>query len=146
MTAILDTATFISSLIVSISVLITAILIIVQSITKYNPLIPIRTWFNKPVKTQIEEMNVKNDLEHKKILEITHSHTEKLKEIGIARLKNDICNSELPLVERVNSVDRYLAKGLNGEIKVIGNILKEQLESDLKESGKVGRKKVKWYL
>ena len=58
-----------------------------------------------------------------------------LEQIGIDKLKSDICNSEIPLVERVNSADRYLSKGLNGEIKIIGKILKEQLETELKNKG-----------
>jgi len=92
-----------------------ALTIIIQACTKYNPLKGIRSWFNQPV------------------FEILNEHTKTLHELKIDKLKSDICNEKLPLTERVNSADRYLKEGYNGEIKIMCKLLKEELEKQIKE-------------
>lgn len=111
------------NILVSISVMIGAITVIVQTFTKFNPLNGIRRWFNEPIHTEIIE--IKNEL----------------LETQINILKSTICNASLPLSERVKAGDKYIGVyHLNGEIKSQCKILQEMYESELREKEKGGKK------
>jgi len=136
MATIIETIKVISNLVIAVSMSITALLVIVQSLTKFNPLLPIRNWLNKPIKEQITKLDEKNTDEHQGLINIVNEHTLKLEEIGVAKLKSDICNPNLPLSERVIAGKIYVdEKGLNGEVKMKVKGLNKRYEKELEEKG-----------
>lgn len=116
---------------------ITALLIIVQAFTKYNPLDKVKHWLFKEQEQKISEINVKVDCltrnnkeEHKKL-------NEKYNKLHRDQLKANIMNERIPLPERVKQGDYYInVLHGNGEVSVQYSLLKKRYEEELEKRRK----------
>ena len=118
MSGIMTEIQFYSNIVVGVSVFISAVTVIIQTCTKFNPLNGIRNWFIQPVK------------------EVVDKHTIQLEELKIAKLKSDVCNPNLPIEERLKAGKIYVEDmHLNAEVKTQYKLLQELYEKSLRCKG-----------
>lgn len=95
-----------------------------ESLKKFMLKVPkmIRNFLMEEINKDIKSIKEDNKVIHKELVQ------NSLDTMRIA-----ICSQELPLKERVEIGNKYIAKGGNGAVKVLVHVLEENYEKELKE-------------
>ena len=87
----------------------------------------------EPFNKRIDEMDKKREEQfiatNKEIIKLR----AELDENSLNTMKNSICNEMIPLSERVSIFEKYIDKGGNGAVKILGHKLQEEYEKELKK-------------
>ena len=118
----IDTLHYYADLIITFGGVVGAIVVVIQSTTKYNPLNKIRHWFIQPVDKKIDSLE--------KNIDCVKNEQTKLR---IDQLRLIVSSEDMPLSERVKAGDEYVNKyGENGAIKAQYSVLRQRLENQYK--------------
>lgn len=121
MDSVIETMSRASEVIISVASLVTALLVILQTFTKYNPFRPLRKWFLGLIEERLHKMDEKIDCIH-----------VNQKQLRIDQLRLIVASEDMPLSERVKAGDEYVNKlGQNGAISVKYALLRDKLRKEM---------------